>query len=137
MDTPNRYYINTCTVCNDIHICECISEDSDYGFFCEIDEELVNVPVKHPNGFSARNIMKKYIHKNGIVYKERRTKRQPIHEEDYSDKPIKYAIHPDYDPNEKTSYVQMIKPPTIELPISIGQLSAGCIYAAILYILLF
>jgi len=95
------------------------------------------VPVKHPNGFSARNIMKKYIHKNGIVYKERRTKRQPIHEEDYSDKPIKYAIHPDYDPNEKTSYVQMIKPPTIELPISIGQLSAGCIYAAILYILLF
>jgi hypothetical protein len=133
MDTPNRYYINTCTVCNDIHICECISEDSDYGFFCEIDDDLVNVPVKHPTGFSARSIMKKYIHKNGIIYKERRTKR-PIYEEDYTDKPIKYAIHPDYDPNEKTTFVQMIN----ELPtISVRQLSAGFIYAAILYIILF
>jgi len=136
MDQPNRYYINTCTVCNDIHICECLSEDSDYGFFCEIDEDFVSVPVKHPNGFSARSIMKKYIHKNGIVYKERRAKR-PIYEQDHPEIPVKYAIHPDNDYNEKTSYVQMIKPPSIELPISVGQFSAGFIYAAILYILLF
>ena len=137
MDQSNRYYINTCSVCNDIHICECISEDSDYGFFCDIDDDLVTIPVKHPNGFSARSVMKKYIHKNGIVFKERRTKRQPIYEEEYQEKPIKYAIHSDNAPNEKTNLIQMIDPPTIELPISIGQLSAGIIYAAVLYMVLF
>ena len=136
MDQPNRYYINTCSVCNDMHICDCtIFEESDYGFFCDIDEDFVAVPVKHPNGFSVRSIMKKYIHKNGSVSKERRTRREPIMKES-AENPIKYAIYPDNFKDKKMDYFKMIKT-FDEMPVSMTQFTFGCIYAAVLFMVLF
>lgn len=137
MDHPTRYYINACAICNDMHICNCLSEDSDYGFFLDIDEDLVAVPVKHPNGFSVRSVMKKYIHKNGITFKERRNGRQ-YNRRDMKERPVKYAIYPDdiHIPDKKINDYQTMNL-FDELPISLSQLSFGCIYAAILFVVLF
>ena len=53
------YYINTCAVCNDIHICDCNANiDSEYGFFLHIDNDLISIPATPVNKYSMRN--KKY-----------------------------------------------------------------------------
>lgn len=53
------YYINTCAVCNDIHICDCnANTDSEYGFFLHIDNDLISIPATPVNKYSMRN--KKY-----------------------------------------------------------------------------
>lgn len=131
MNPNSNYYINTCIVCNKAHMCECMSNSYGYGFYCEIDADLKPIPVKYPQGFSVRSIMKKYIRKN-----EKK--------EDLEMKPTKQ--NDSYMDIESQTYMEtrpsmIIKNPRKqrEMPIlqHIPQLLYGCVYIMIIYACLY